>query len=225
MFWRGARLGLARSAMSEAASQIERALRLLKELPMGPARQKCQLDLLVVLGGALTAINGYAAEETGKAYIRADLGDTDNLIRVRIRRILYYLMRAEVRQSHAVATEILSLGEKHGSDKILMLGHRLLGVSRFELGDVVGGRTHLETAAALLSSIQKIKAGSGGRDASSISLGRERPRSCICSGKRPIITRQPIRKEPRRGGPTEAQVGHSKMGVPGSTQYAPKPKV
>src|SRR5262249_29183095 len=125
---------LARSAMTEAASQIEKALRLLGQLPEGPGRQRWELDLQIALGEALTAVKGYAAAETGKAYIRArtichELGDSSTLIRVAYGEYLYHLMRGAVRQSCQVATEILSVGEKQGSDDDLILGHRLLGVS------------------------------------------------------------------------------------------------
>jgi predicted ATPase len=153
-------MSLSRSAMVEATSQLKKALSLLAELPEEDGHAKQELDLQTRLGVALTATQGYAASETGKAYIRArqlceELGDTTTLVRVGYGEFLYHVMRGEVRKSHQVATEILSLAEKSNNDDARILGHRTLGVSLFELGHLQAGRNELQVAAQSLEARER----------------------------------------------------------------------
>jgi predicted ATPase len=104
---------------------------------------------------------GYAAAETGAAHARArwlceNLGDTSTLVRVGYGQYLYHLIRAETEQCHRVATEILSFAEKAGSVEARILGHRTLGVSLFEFGQLAAARDQLETAASLLEQYQRL---------------------------------------------------------------------
>ena len=147
-------MSLDRSAMVEAASQLTKALKLLSQLPSVDGRARQELELQTRLGVALTATHGYAASETGNAYIRARtlcdlLGDTSALVRVGYGEFLFHLLRGDVRQTHQVANEILSLAKNVDSDDARILGHRMLGVSLFESGQLNGARVELETAAKL----------------------------------------------------------------------------
>ena len=145
---------LRRSAFVEAIQQFKNGLNLLDVLPEGIERAKREIELQTGLGVALTANKGYAAHETGKAYTRArqlceEVGDTTALVRVGYGQYLYHLMAGEVRQSHQLATETLELAERIDNDDARVLGHRTLGVSLFELGQLAEARRELEAAAEL----------------------------------------------------------------------------
>ena len=55
----------ARSAMAEAAAQLQKALEQLALLPDGPDRQRQELEFCSALGAALFAVKGFAAPERG----------------------------------------------------------------------------------------------------------------------------------------------------------------
>jgi class 3 adenylate cyclase len=64
---KAARRSVERSAMAEAAAQLEKALVQLRLLPDAPERRQRELQFRVALGGALQAVKGFAAPETGLA--------------------------------------------------------------------------------------------------------------------------------------------------------------
>src|SRR5207302_11289028 len=71
-YWsKAGRRSAARSAMAEAAAQIQKGLDQLALLPDSPERQRQELEFLSALGAALQAAKGYGASETGNAYCRA----------------------------------------------------------------------------------------------------------------------------------------------------------
>ena len=155
---------LRRSAFKEAILQFKKGLTLLDALPEGVERAKRELDLQTGLGVALTANKGYAAHETGQAYTRArqlceKIGDTKALVRVGYGEYLYHLMAGEVRQSYRLATETLELAERIDNDDARVLGHRTLGVSLCELGQLADARRELEVAANLVKSRKKQRHG------------------------------------------------------------------
>ncbi len=155
---------LRRSAFKEAIQQFKTGLRLLDGLPEGVERVKREIELQTGLGVALTANKGYAAHETGQAYTRArqlceEIGDTTALVRVGYGQYLYHLMAGEVRQSHRLATETLELAERIDNDDARVLGHRTLGVSLFELGQLADARRELEVAANLVEARKKLRHG------------------------------------------------------------------
>jgi class 3 adenylate cyclase len=61
----------ARSAMAEAAAQLQKGLEQLALLPDNPERQQLELEFLSSLGAVLLAVKGFAAAETGQVYARA----------------------------------------------------------------------------------------------------------------------------------------------------------
>ena len=62
---------LARSAMKEASTQLQKGLDLLARLPDGPGRQQLELDLQMALGRALMATRGNSAPAVGATFARA----------------------------------------------------------------------------------------------------------------------------------------------------------
>jgi predicted ATPase len=167
MLWGSAgQRSLRRSSFTEATQQFKAGLTLLDRLPKGGENARREIQLQTGLGIALTATRGYAAFETGQAYSRArqlceEVGDMTALVRVGYGQYLYHLMAGEVHQSLRLANETLRLADKINDDDARVLGHRTLGVSLFELGQIADARHELELAANLFESRKKV-----GRDAS-----------------------------------------------------------
>ena len=71
-YWgKAGRRSAARSAMAEAAAQLQKGLDQLALLPDNPERQRQELEFCSALSAALRVAKGQAAPETGHAYARA----------------------------------------------------------------------------------------------------------------------------------------------------------
>jgi predicted ATPase len=71
-FWgKAGQKSVARSAMAEAAAQLQKRLDQLALLPDIPARRQQELEFSSALGAVLNVVKGSAAPETGQAYARA----------------------------------------------------------------------------------------------------------------------------------------------------------
>ena len=152
---------LRRSALVEAAEQLTRALAQIAALPATPALRREQIKLQVALLNALFHVKGYAAPETKAAADQARLlieqaealGEPpdDPLL---LFSVLYGFWVANyvafngdvVRE---LAAQFLELAEKQGAIVPLMIGHRLMGMSLMETGDIAQGRAHYDQAIAL----------------------------------------------------------------------------
>src|SRR5208283_4327625 len=91
----------ARSAMAEAAAQLQKGLDQLGLLPETPERQRKELELLSGLSAALMVVKGFAAPETGDAYARAralweQLGSPSELLHIPWGQSHYYAVRDEL---------------------------------------------------------------------------------------------------------------------------------
>ena len=65
-----------RSALAEAAVILDKALGQVAQLPAGSPRDRSEMEVQCARGAVLTAVKGFGAAETGKAYSRArDLWD------------------------------------------------------------------------------------------------------------------------------------------------------
>lgn len=84
-YWQAAGMrSLSRSAGQEAISHLRKALEVVALLDQGRERDRLELDLLIALGGPLTAAQGYSAADVEKIYLRAQelaesLGDEAKL--------------------------------------------------------------------------------------------------------------------------------------------------
>ena len=71
-YWgKAGRRSAARSAMTEAAAQLQKGLDQLALLPDNSERQRQELEICSSLGAVLLVVKGYAAPETGRNYARA----------------------------------------------------------------------------------------------------------------------------------------------------------
>jgi predicted ATPase len=154
LWWRRAgRLAIERAAMAEAVAHFTAGLQALAGLPGGAERDRGELDLQVELGGALIAAKGWAAPETGRAYVRArelcgQLGETGRLIPVLNGLAVYHISRAEPEAGRAAAEEMLRLAiaqDAAGEGR----AHCTLGYALFKLGRLAQARGQLERSLAL----------------------------------------------------------------------------
>ena len=152
---------LERSALVEAAAQLTRAIDQIATLPATSALRREQIKLQVALINALFHVKGYAAPETKAAAERARLlieqaealGESpeDPLL---LFSVLYGFWVANYVAFNGdvireLAAQFLALAEKQGAAVPLMIGHRLMGMSLLETGDIAQGLTHYDQAIAL----------------------------------------------------------------------------
>ena len=152
---------LERSALVEAAEQLTRALDQIASLPATPALRREQIRLQVAIITPLMYVKGYVATETQSAVERAhllieraeELGETpeDPLL---LFSVLYGFWTASHvdfngKKMRDLAGQFLGLAQKQGSIAPLMVGHRLMGMSLLQTGDIAQGRAHFDRAIAL----------------------------------------------------------------------------
>jgi len=152
---------LARSALVEAAEQLTRALDHIAALSSTLALRREQIKLQVALIAPLVHVKGWAAPETKAAVERAHLliGQAEALGEPPEDPLLlfsalhgfwfvsYVAFNGDVVRE--LAAQFLALAEKQAGTVPLMMGHRLMGISLLETGDIARGRVHLDRAMAL----------------------------------------------------------------------------
>jgi predicted ATPase len=152
---------LERSALVEAAEQLTRALAQIATLPATPAMCREQIKLQVALIIPLMHVKGYAAPETKAAAERARLlieqaealGEPpeDPLLTFSVlygsRVVTFVAFNGNVLRE--LAAQFLTLAEKQRATVPLMIGHRIMGVTRLFTGDVAGALAHFDQSLAL----------------------------------------------------------------------------
>jgi class 3 adenylate cyclase/predicted ATPase len=152
---------LARSALVEAAGQLNSALAQISILPGTAALRRQQIKFQLWLANALMHTKGQAAPETIASLHQArlliqraeELGEPleDPLL---LFSVLYGFWVANYVAFNGdlirdLAAQFLALAKKQTATVPLMVGHRLMGHSLLYTGDVVEGRTHFDRAIAL----------------------------------------------------------------------------
>jgi predicted ATPase len=152
---------LQRSALVEAAAQIDRALDQIRALPASPALRHEEIKLQVALIAPLLHIKGYAAPETRAAVERAHLlieqadalGEPieDPLL---LFSVLYSIWLASFVAANGdahrqLAAQFLGFAEKQKAAVPIMIGHRIMGNSFLLTGDIQKARVQLDHALTL----------------------------------------------------------------------------
>ncbi len=140
---------LARSAMTEAATLLQKGLVALARLPEGLRRAQQELDLQVALVRALMATRGYAGPMVSKTLVRAralaEQPDRSNYFAPLLYlQWMFHTNRAEHRQALLLAEQMEELSEAKNDEAALLYGHFLRGVSRLYLGEIVASRALFE---------------------------------------------------------------------------------
>ena len=129
---------VARSAMAEAVTQLEKGIRLLTTMPSSPGHQQQELDLRIALGPALIATRGYSSPEVGETFTRASalaeqIGQSGYLLPLLYGQWAYHLVRSEHRLALPFAERMEKIGEAQKDSAALLLGHLYHGIVRFFL--------------------------------------------------------------------------------------------
>ena len=151
---RAGRAALGRSAMPEAANSLSRAVGLLRGMSPSPDRQRLELELLGVLGVALTNTLGPASSETQAAHERANqlsqaLGDRKARFRARRNLWRVYNVRAEYDSAVAAGDALLTEAQAEGDvDHEVQARHALWSSCIFR-GDLEATCHHVDGALTL----------------------------------------------------------------------------
>jgi class 3 adenylate cyclase/predicted ATPase len=139
----------ARSAMAEAAAQLQKGLDQLQLLPDNPKHQRQGLEFWRSLGAVLQTVKGSAASETGNAYARARdlwerLGCPSEYLQIPYGQSIHYAFRGEFDLAQRLAEDLLRLSRQRNDPSGLILGHFCSGRNLMSVGRFGSARSHLE---------------------------------------------------------------------------------
>ena len=152
---------LGRSALDEAVEQLKRALDELEKSPATPAQRREQIRVQVTLVNPLMQVKGYAAPETKAAIERSRLlldqaealGESpeDPLL---LFSVLYGFWAANYMAFNGdamrtLAAQFLAFAENEKASSPLTVGHRLMGMSLLQTGEIAQSRGHYDRALTL----------------------------------------------------------------------------
>jgi predicted ATPase len=143
-----------RSAFMEAITHFQTALKLLEELPEDKERFELEIRIQQSLATASIAAKGFGAEETMLALNRAlklcdKLDDSPQVFPVLSALVGAHLMRGEIESARALAQDLLNLAQNRNDRTALLMGHRVLGMSLFVLGELDAAKRELQSAMEL----------------------------------------------------------------------------
>ena len=143
-----------RSAYVEAISHLTKGLEVLNALPDTPERVRNELTLQLALCDALVIVKGYTASDVEKTLTRArelcqHLGETPQLVPVLWRLASFYIMRREFQTTLELSERLMRLAQSGQDPYLLSVAHGALGITLYQLGELVSARPHLEQAITL----------------------------------------------------------------------------
>jgi DNA-binding winged helix-turn-helix (wHTH) protein/tetratricopeptide (TPR) repeat protein len=143
-----------RSAHADAIGSLTAAVELLRNLPDNTERMQTELPLQILLGGALTAIKGFASPDVKRTYTRAHdlcqgLGKAAHLPAL-FGLWVYYLASGELDVARELAErECVALAETARDPALLLPSHHALGVTLFHLGDFSKALMHIDQSLSI----------------------------------------------------------------------------
>ena len=146
-----ARNALQRSAYSEAGRHLARGKELLEALPEGRARLGLELELSLLLAHVLKTTEGWGFAEVERLYDRArelseEIADTRSLLKALSGLIEVSYVRAEMRKTQSLASDLLRLARKQHDPVFSILGHTELAGSALALGELTSADKHFREA-------------------------------------------------------------------------------
>jgi tetratricopeptide (TPR) repeat protein len=138
-------------AYAETVDYATKALALADQLPKTTNRKETELNLQLLLSIATCALRGYAAEETGQAFQRAEelsrQVDNDALRFQSLAGIWsFYLLRGELRTALKRAQDLLALAQRAKEKRFLLNAHMAMASSLFYQGQFQSAHHHFEQA-------------------------------------------------------------------------------
>ena len=143
-----------RYAHHEVIELATRALALLQQLPEAPARAQHEIDLHIALGPALIAVRGHTAPEVRQTYARAgalchQVRESPQLPQTLVGLMMFHTGQGEHQTAQELGVRLLALAQRLHDPVVRMTAHGSLGLMALYLGDLMGGRGHLEQGVAL----------------------------------------------------------------------------
>jgi predicted ATPase len=148
---RAGQQAMQRSAHGDAVSGFTAAIDLLQRLPDSPERIRRELLLQLALSPALIAIKDWSAAEPERAYTRARrlcelLGDPPELFSVLYGLYTGHFVRGEMRPAYDLAERLLQRAQNADDPALLMFAHKALGLTTYQMGELLLARQHIEMA-------------------------------------------------------------------------------
>lgn len=163
-------LALQRSALQEASSAFERALRLVAELLDGPDRASLELGLRVLAPLPLVATQGWTVPAVRKHFERAaelcaEVEDAPQLIPAMLGLITFRIVNGQMTEAVELGIEQLAVADRLGDPGLILEVETEIGNCCFYLGRFDEARRRLDRAAELYdASRHHVHAHQFGRD-------------------------------------------------------------
>src|SRR6185437_8675093 len=130
----------ARSAEVEAICDFERALDALQALPETPERSKRELAIRIALLTPIIALKGYASPDTAQAAAAARaladrVGEAAQLFPIMYGEWTWNVVRGNAPAARQLAEQYLRLARRQPDTTPLLVGHRMLGLCMFCMGE------------------------------------------------------------------------------------------
>ena len=145
-----ARYARRRYANREAADLLGKALALCRGFPESERRLKQELELLVTLGPALVATEGYSVVPVGETYDRAlEISrrfEDRNIFAILSGAWAFHAVRGELKAARQLSLDFQAAAERDGSVELLQAGNFLAGSCLFHLGRLEEALKHMAAA-------------------------------------------------------------------------------
>jgi class 3 adenylate cyclase/predicted ATPase len=151
---KAAEIASRRSANSEAANHLNRALRMLGSGANYTDSEQKEFELLLGLGPALMATKGYAAKEVERTFARAKelclkQGKTTHLFDVQRGLWGYFVVLGDLRTALNQGEECSHLAQNNKNPALLIWSHYMMGMTLFHLGKLEAAIDYLDRGIAL----------------------------------------------------------------------------
>ena len=138
-----------RSAHHEAEALARRGMQALQRLPPTAERDQHELRLMMILGVAVMAIKGFAADEARDVFesvlerVRRHATPSQTF-RAQWLLTLFYYFRAELESAEKIGRQLLMLADTSGNSFFVLEAHRGVGSVLLEVGRFDDALEHLE---------------------------------------------------------------------------------
>ena len=170
------RRSAARSAMAEAAAQLQKGLDQLALLPDNRERQQQEIEFCSDLGAALRLVKGPGSPEMGHAFARArelweQLGSPSQFLHVPYGEFRYHALRGELDVALQLDEDLLRLSRERNDRAGIVLGHDCSSRDLLAAGKFVSACSHIEQVLALYDPIAHGSLVQTGSDSRVVSQG------------------------------------------------------